>query len=234
MTLAQGRAMYDHIVKTRPGQVLELGTAHGVSAAYIAAALDENGSGHLTTLDRTSAGYDPGPDELLRRAGLQSRVSVIARDDSSYNWYLKEQIESQSNDAGVCDPIYDLCYLDGAHDWTIDGLAVVLVEKLLRPNGWLVFDDLSWMSPKNWADDLGYSEAERSEPHMRAIFDLIIKQSLTFTELRLEPDLDWAWARKMPGQPPRLTIDTNRSLRGTLFLWTREFMRRPRGMARRA
>jgi len=231
MTLAQGRAIYDHVIKTRPEQVLELGTAHGVSAAYIAAALDENGSGHLTTLDRTSAGYEPGPDEVLRRAGLQSRVSVIVRADSSYDWYLKEQVQSRSNDAGFCEPIYDLCYLDGAHDWMIDGLAVVLVEKLLRSDGWLILDDLTWLPPQSSADALGYSVAERAEPHMKAIFDLIIKQSPNFTELRLEPDLDWAWACKKPGQPARLTIDTNRSLRGILLLRLREFIRRPRASA---
>ena len=32
-------------------------------------------------------------------------------------------------------PVYDFCYLDGAHDFTIDGMAVYLVEKLLRPAG---------------------------------------------------------------------------------------------------
>lgn len=228
MTLAQGRAIYDHVIQTRPEQVLELGTAHGVSAAYIAAALDENDSGHLTTLDRTGADYEPGPDEVLRRAGLQSRVSVIVRDDTSYDWYLKEQVQRRSNDAGFCEPIYDLCYLDGAHDWTIDGFAVVLVEKLLRSDGWLILDDLTWLPPQSSVDAFGYSGAERAEPHMKAIFDLIIKQSPNFTELRLEPDLDWAWACKKPGQPARLTIDTNRSLRGVLLLRLREFIRRPR------
>lgn len=228
MTLAQGRAIYDHVIKTRPEQVLELGTAHGVSAAYIAAALDENGSGHLTTLDHTSAGYEPNPDEVLRRAGLQSRVSVIVRDDSSYDWYLKEQVQSRSNDAGFCEPLYDLCYLDGAHEWMIDGLAVVLVEKLLRADGWLILDDLTWLPTQSSADALGYSEAERSEPHMKAIFELIIKQSPNFTQFRLEPDLDWAWACKKPGQPARLTIDTNRSLRGVALLRLRDFIRRPR------
>jgi predicted O-methyltransferase YrrM len=225
MTLAQGRAIYDHVIKTRPEQVLELGTAHGVSAAYIAAAMDENGSGHLTTLDRTSAGYEPNPDEVLGRAGLQSRVSVIVRDDSSYDWYLKEQVQSRSNDAGFCEPLYDLCYLDGAHEWVIDGLAVVLVEKLLRADGWLILDDLTWLPTQSSADALGYSEAERSEPHMKAIFELIIKQSPNFTQFRLEPDLDWAWACKKPGQPARLTIDTNRSLRGVALLRLRDSIR---------
>ena len=51
ISLDQGRAIYDHVRATRPGRVLELGTAHGVSAAYIVAALESNACGHLTTVD---------------------------------------------------------------------------------------------------------------------------------------------------------------------------------------
>ena len=46
MTPVLGRRVYDHIRRTQPEHVLELGTAHGVGAAYMAAALDANGHGH--------------------------------------------------------------------------------------------------------------------------------------------------------------------------------------------
>ena len=39
MTPEFGRRVYDHIRESRPERALELGTAHGVSAAYIAAAV---------------------------------------------------------------------------------------------------------------------------------------------------------------------------------------------------
>src|SRR5205085_7301051 len=38
MTPEQGRIVYDHVVRTGARDVLELGTAHGVGAAYLAAA----------------------------------------------------------------------------------------------------------------------------------------------------------------------------------------------------
>ena len=66
------------------------------------------------------------------------------REFSSYTWWLKEQVQARSDRAGNVEPLYDFVYLDGAKNWTIDGLAVVLVEKLLRPGGWLLMDDLDW------------------------------------------------------------------------------------------
>ena len=77
MSPVLGRRVYEHIRATRPEQTLELGTAHGVSATYIAAALEANGQGHLTTVDHAGADFDPGPEEVLARAGLAHRVTVV-------------------------------------------------------------------------------------------------------------------------------------------------------------
>ena len=43
-------------VRARPEQALELGSAHGVGAAYMAAAMAANGTGHLTTVDHGRRG----------------------------------------------------------------------------------------------------------------------------------------------------------------------------------
>jgi predicted O-methyltransferase YrrM len=142
MSPEQGAVIYQHFRETTPDLCLELGTAHGSSAAYMAAALAENGSGHLITVDRAGAGYSPA--SLIDELGLADWVTFIVRGDSSYDWYLKELVQERSDDAGNCEPMFDFCYLDGAHDWTIDGLAVILIEKLLTPGGWLVLDDLEW------------------------------------------------------------------------------------------
>ena len=150
MSPEQGRLVYDHVRSTRPEAVLELGTAHGVGAAYLAGALADNGHGALTTVDFAGAAYDPSPETVLARAGVAERVTVV-REFSSYTWWLKEQVQARSDRAGNVEPAYDFVYLDGAKNWTIDGLAVVLIEKLLRPGGWLLMDDLPW----TYADDPG-------------------------------------------------------------------------------
>jgi predicted O-methyltransferase YrrM len=233
MSPALGRRVYDHILETRPEQTLELGTAHGVSAAYTAAALEANGRGHLTTVDHGGASYDPSPEEVLARAGLAHRVTIV-REHSSYNWFLKEQIERASDTAGNCTPVYDFCYLDGSKNFNIDGLAVILIEKLLRPDGWLLMDDLEWtyehnpwIVPSGDSNPLGpLSESERIEPHLRAVFDLIVRQHPSFTRFAREDEW-YGWAQKAPDAPRRYELTTSRPLSALLMAQIRRRRHRP-------
>jgi predicted O-methyltransferase YrrM len=231
-----GRRVYEHVRMSRPEQVLELGTAHGVSAAYIAAALEANGYGHVTTVDHSGASFDPPPETVLQKAGLAHRVTVV-REHSSYNWFLKQQLERSSDSAGNVTPRYDFCYLDGAKNFNVDGLAVVLVEKLLKPGGWLLMDDLEWTYRDNrWIVPAGdghplgpLSESELAEPHLRAVFELIVKQHPSFTHFRREDEW-YGWAQKLPGSDRRYELATSRPLSAVLMA---ELRRRRRSMRRR-
>lgn len=234
MTPELGRRVYDHIRGTRPEQALELGTAHGVSAAYIGAALEANGSGHLTTVDHGGAAYDPTPEDVLVRAGLAHRVTIV-RGHSSYNWFLKQQIERASDSAGNCSPRYDFCYLDGSKNWNIDGLAVVLIEKLLRAGGWLLMDDLEWTYRDNrWIEPhedgrpLGpMSDSERTEPHLLAVFELIVKQHPSFTRF-IREDEWYGWAQKGTMSPRRYELATSRPVGALVASQLRRWRRRAR------
>jgi len=239
MSPEQGRTVYEHVRATRPAAVLELGTAHGVGAAYLAAGLQDNGAGRLVTVDFHGARYDPSPESVLARAGLRGRVEIV-REHSSYTWWLKEQVQACSDAHGNCEPRFDFVYLDGAKHWTIDGLAVVLVEKLLRPGGWLLMDDLDWtyaQDPRREATDgivhRELSEPERTEPHLRAVFELIVAQHPSFTELRVQDEW-WGWARKAPGGPRRYTLETSRPLGALAAGALRKALRRARAARRRA
>ena|SRR5688572_19508044 len=207
MSPESGRQIYDHLCKTKPDEVLELGTAHGVSAVYMAAALEANGNGRVTTVDFEGSGWsNPSPEELVARAGLSHRVEIVRR-YSSYTWFLKKKIEERSRD-GVCQPLYGFCYLDGCKNWTIDGLSVFLIEKLLHPGGWLLMDDLGWSYGEQGSRDgrescdgitnRSMTAEELAEPHLAAIFELLVKQHPTFDEFRIERDGWWGWARKAP------------------------------------
>lgn len=212
MTPAQGRLVYDHVLATEAEHILELGTASGVSAAYMAAALHELGRGSVTTLDKQQFLPEPLPEatafsavpELLRFVRFERPTH------SSYVWWLLRTIEERSDAAGNCDPLYDFCYLDGAHDFTVDGLAVFLVEKLLRPEAWLLLDDLNW----SYAADVIPQDAERfsadelQAPHVRLIFDVLIKQHPSFSEFRVQ-DGSWGWAKKAPGEARRYALETS-------------------------
>jgi predicted O-methyltransferase YrrM len=213
-----GRRVYNHIRSSGPESTLELGTAHGVSAAYVAAALEANGRGDVVTVDHGGAAYDPAPEQVLERAGLAHRVTIV-REHSSYNWFLKQQIEEASDADGNCRPRYDFCYLDGSKNWNVDGLAVILIEKLLRPEGWLLMDDLEWtyednpwIAPHEDGRPLGpMSESERTTPHLLAVFELIVKQHPAFTRFVRE-DAWYGWAQKGSGTERRYEVTTSRPL----------------------
>lgn len=222
MTVEFGRRIYDHIRSSRPERVLELGTAHGVSACDIAAALEANGSGRLITVDHGGAHYDPPPEAVLERAGLSELVTIV-RDHSSYNWFLKQQIEQNSDSDGNCRPAYDFVFLDGSHNFDIDGLAVVLIEKLLRPGGWLLLDDLEWtyeqnpwVAPTLWPDGNArpfgpLSEEQRRAPQVGAVFELIVKQHPSFARI-IREDEWYGWAQKGQADQRRYEIRTSRSI----------------------
>lgn len=205
MTPRQGLEIYEHIRRTRPVNILELGTARGASAAYMAAALEANGDGHLTTVDIRT--WDPSASETLERLGLSHRVTVVVLRASSYNWFLKEQIEKRSDSQGNCEPLYDFCYLDGPHEWNVDGLASLLVEKLLLPNSWILFDDFNWTMSDPEPVLHPYSEEELAQPHVRKIFELLVMQHPSFTQFRIEDD-SWAWAQKAPMRARRMSLET--------------------------
>lgn len=210
--LDEAEEIYQFVCRWRPDCCLELGHAHGASSLYIAAALHENGAGHLDTVDlETSFNREPNIETLLDRAELSDIVSVY-REKNSYTWYLRKLIEAQSS-AGMCTPLYDFCFIDGPKNWTIDGLAFFLVDKLLRDKGWILFDDYGWTHSKHkyreQTDGIttrSLSEQEIAEPHVASIFRLLVMQHPEFSNFELQ-DGWWAWAQKTP--------DGNRHLRKT-------------------
>lgn len=201
----RGRELYDFVRRERPGECLELGFAHGVSTVYLAAGLEANGAGHLTSVDLNIARErEPSAEQMVERAGLSPRVT-LAYEPASYNWYLNRRIREQTRDAGVCEPYLDFCFFDGAHRWVDDGLAFFLVDKLLKPGGWLLFDDLSW---KIEADDV--HESERSVAGVQEVFDLLVMGHPSYD--RLETDGEWGWARKATAPSPQVRTVVERDL----------------------
>lgn len=198
MSPDRGKEIYEFVRQERPNSVLELGFAHGVSACYIAAALKDNGSGQLTTIDVHAARErDPHIEELLGAAGLLDWVHPIYT-PTSYTWELMRMLEDQRQGEWL----FDFAFIDGAHSWFVDGFAFFLVDKLLKPGGWILFDDLDWTyatSPTLGETDFVRSipEVERTTPQIGKVFDLLVKQHPGYGEFR--SDGVWGWARKAQG-----------------------------------
>ncbi len=204
----RARLLHEFIIRNRVSSVVELGFAHGVSSCYIAAALDELGGGHLTSVDLLAARewQKPSIEELLKRTGLEKYVTV-AREQTSYTWFLKKRIEEQSGGSG-CRPIYDLCFIDGAKNWTIDGLAFFAVDKLLKKGGWILFDDFGWKYSgfgQDVMDGISLRTMGKDElevPHIEAVFRLLVMQHPDYANFQIQ-DGWWAWAQKVRSAPKR-------------------------------
>ncbi len=201
--------LYKHIRNYRPENLLELGTARGGSAVFMASALAENGIGHLTSVDSTRWKWEnPTPLEVLEKAGL-SQFVTLDKNFSTYAWFLKGELESCMDADGLVRSKYDFIFLDGAKNWSTDGITVIIAERLLRPGGWLLLDDLGWNYKQHAPDKKRHyeidveklSESERSEPHLRAVFDLLVRTNPAFDEFVVQDDW-WGWARKSPAAGP--------------------------------
>ena len=208
MSRDQGWRVWEHFRTNRPVDVLDIGTCYGTSAAYMAGALRENGSGgRVVTVD--SALFDDQADvkiwcqALWEKCGLTDMIEPVRITHSNYAWWLAEQVRRQTGPDCVCEPLFDFVYLDGAKWLPLDGVSVVLIATLLRPGGWLLMDDLDWRYA-NAGDGLPVvtqgenayplSQKEIDTPHLRVVFDNVVRNHPSFTEF-VDQGV-WGWAKK--------------------------------------
>jgi hypothetical protein len=77
-----------------------------------------------------------------RLSGFPNRIHYFPnsqRYNDSYNWALAKLIASNSRGG-----LFDYCFLDGAHTFAVDALCFLLCDRLLRPGGYMDFDDYGW------------------------------------------------------------------------------------------
>ena len=87
-------------------------------------------------------------DLKARDFGINCQVAPFGNSHDewdSYNWNLSNLIFQmrQSYQRGI----FDAVYLDGAHTFLHDGLAVCLLKELIKDGGILILDDLFWKYP---------------------------------------------------------------------------------------
>jgi len=199
MTIRQARRLTEFLEQHQLRDCLELGFFHGVSSAYIADSLRTRGSGHLTTIDLEAArARQPNIDKVLADLELTDWVTVYY-EPRSFTWRLMKMIDEHPQ------PRFDFCYLDGGHLWDTTGFAFFLVDKLIRPGGWLLFDDLNWsVAPR--ADALRregksfptwmarMTEEEMQTMQVRKVWELLVKRHSGYGDFIEEGQ--WGFARK--------------------------------------
>jgi len=215
MRHAEALVIRDFVVKHGVRDILEIGFYHGKSSAYFAAMLEDLGEGHLVTIDLENARErEPSIDQLLSTLGLAHRVTPVFA-ERSYTWELGKMIRATPR------PQFDLCYFDGGHTWDATGFGFLLVDLLLRPGGWIIFDDLEWTIesaipsmakvPAHWLD---CSADEQATPAVRMVFDILVPH-LGYTDRRSVNSGQWGVARKphAEGKPGPVDNMRNRLLR---------------------
>ncbi len=225
----RGKQLYDFILNNKPRRILELGFAHGVASCYMAAALDELGSGSIDCVDiESSKDFDPSLEDLLGKTGLTKYVTIV-REVNSYTWFLKKEIEKQTENY-VCKTKYDLCFIDGPKNWTIDGLAFFAVDKLLNQGGTIVFDDYNWKYSeysKQISDGIAIrdlSEDQVNTANIKLVFQLLVMQHPSYSDFII--DEDWAWARKEQSEIKNVRVIATQSMKYKLLKKVRSLLRK--------
>jgi predicted O-methyltransferase YrrM len=132
-----GRLLYLLARATRPTTVVEFGTSFGISTLHLAAALADNGSGHLFTTEMSPVKIAAAQANLAE-AGLAELATVLPGD-------AMETLGS------VPGPI-ELLFLDGWKDLCLPVLR--LLEPRLSPGALVVADDV--IDHPNMTDYLAY------------------------------------------------------------------------------
>jgi predicted O-methyltransferase YrrM len=127
-----GRFLMRTVRELSPRSCLELGTGFGISGAYQAAALELNGAGTLTTVER-DAGLAKVAGEGFSRLGLGGRVKVELGLELDF---LRGALERMA-------PI-DYAFLDADHtaEGTLAHFAILLPH--LHEGAIVVLDDINW------------------------------------------------------------------------------------------
>ena len=193
MSYRQAKIITSFIREHDLTDILELGFRYGVSTAYMAATLEDLGRGHITAIDLKIVEHaNPGVSTFVEELGLQHRVTAHY-EPTSYVWRLMRMLEDDPA------PRFDFCYLDGAHDWFVDGFAFFLVDRLLRPGGWIIFDDVDWTF--GTSPTLAESERVRAMPaderetaQVRKVVDLLVRPHPGYSEVTIKND--WAFVQK--------------------------------------
>lgn len=203
MALERAKLITSFIIEHKLLNILELGFRHGVSTCYMANALAELGGGHITTIDLENARQaKPNIEDLLERVGQRQRVTVYY-ESRSYTWRMMKMLEADPA------PRFDFCFVDGAHNWFVDGFAFFLADRLLKAGGWMLFDDLNWTyddSPCLRNSDLvrEMPEEERTTPQVLKVYELLVKPHPSYDNFRVNQG--WAYAQKRANAVAESTV----------------------------
>jgi predicted O-methyltransferase YrrM len=131
----EGNFIQEIIRSARPQVSIEVGCAYGISSLFICEALREvNATKHII-IDPYQSGWENIGLANLRRAGFADIIDF--HEVPSYQ-YLSRLTEERAT--------IDFAFIDGQHTFDYVLVDFFLIDKLLRPGGIVILDDLSYPS----------------------------------------------------------------------------------------
>jgi predicted O-methyltransferase YrrM len=180
---AANRETLAFLAGTECRDIAEIGCEWGSTSIELATWLDNRGTLHLFD-------YAERVEAVRDRLNAQGYRNVVAHGNShrtldSYNWSLMKLLQEHAT------PIFDYVYLDGAHTWAHDALALLLVDRLLRPGGYLDFDDYHWsygksptVNPAKWPQArVLFTDEQIDAEQVKLIVELLVRRDPRYEEL---------------------------------------------------
>ena len=130
---------------------------------------------------------------------------------NGYAWTLATMAAARGRDDATPE-VFDFVYLDGAHLFHHDAPSCVLLKEMIKPGGYIVFDDMYWtvngsptMNPAvkpAVRDD--FSDEQLATPHVELVVDVFMRPDDRFEQVFLT-------ANKRPYRPVfrRLAVPSN-------------------------
>ena len=164
-------------------RVAEFGVDKGASSIEIIKRM-KNGD-VFDLYDREKAPFFRNKKNLMKtsRGTINFHINSNKLLDS-YSWSLAKiylERKQSNNQIGI----WDLIYLDGSHNYLVDGLASVYLKELLKVNGIIIFDDMKWVfsASSNKKTNKFYNDEQIKTPHVSLIVDTLLRPDKRFEEL---------------------------------------------------
>jgi predicted O-methyltransferase YrrM len=144
---SQATLLYNLTRSFHASRVLEMGTGVGISGAYLAAALADNGGGRLCSLEGHRDRAETAT-AMWKRLGLENAEVVVGRFG-----HTLEQVLSGGP--------FDIAFIDGNHEGKATRSYVSRIRASSRPGSLLILDDVNWS--EDMATAWGVLKAELSD-----------------------------------------------------------------------
>lgn len=133
----------------------------------------------------------------LARQNFAQGVKIVPHGNgnetfASYAWQLAI-MHQQLREQHAHITIFDFIYFDGAHAFHHDAPACAAAKEMIRPGGYIVFDDMHWtfnksptMNPsKNPEIRKHYSPEQLSRSHVELVVDLLMRSDSRYEQVLL-------------------------------------------------